>query len=184
MSAVGTRNTNSPRELVRLCCFLIFPGDEPGEGLGVRVTVTLGSAKPGSRKTVPETKAYDSDSAVFLPACTSGRMPISRSRRLMPILFLLFLFFLVFLLVIIEIFFLFFFLFLILRGFELKRIETGHGEIGAAFLAGQRVAFINFVLVYVDHSVAVWTVDHLLSLQKHIPLYKNLTRTAQALALA
>src|SRR5713101_2014263 len=120
MPAVGTRNTNSPRELVTLCCFLIFTGDGPGEGLGVRVTVAWGSAKPGSRKTVPETKAYDSGSAVFLPASASGSMPISRSRRLMPILFLLFLFFLVFGLVIIEVFFLFLFLFLILRGFELK----------------------------------------------------------------
>src|SRR5579859_2906563 len=156
MPAVGTRNTNSPRELVTLCCFLIFIGDDPGEGLGVTVTIALGSAKPVSRKTVPEIKEYDSGSAVFLPAWASGSTPISRSRRLMPILFLLFLFFLVFFLVIIKVFFFFLVLFLILRGFELKRIETGHGEIGAAFLAGQRVAFINFVLVYVDHSVAVW----------------------------
>src|ERR1700694_334291 len=151
MPIVGTRKTNSPRELVAPCCFLIFVGDDPREGWGVRVTVALGSAKPGSRKTVPETKAYDSGSAVFLPAGASGSVPISKSKRLMPILFLLFLLFLVFVLVILEVFFFFLVLFLILRGFELKRVETGHGEIGAAFLAGQRVAFINFVLVYVDH---------------------------------
>src|ERR1700681_2241593 len=111
-------------------------------------------------------------------------MAISASQRLMPILFLFFLLFFILLLVIIEGVLLFLVLFLILRGFELKRIETGHGEIGAALLARQSVAFVNFVLVYVDHSVAVWTVDHLHSLQKHIPLYKNSRLIAYAFAFA
>src|SRR5579864_7193199 len=111
-------------------------------------------------------------------------MAASKSKRLVPILFFLFLLFFVFVLVIIEVVFFFLVLFFILRGFELKRIETGHGEIGAALFTGQRVAFVNFVLVYVDHSVAVWTVDHLHFLHKHIPLYKNSSRTAHALALA
>src|ERR1700730_7081493 len=135
MLASGTRNTNSPRELDTVCSFLIFAGDPSCGGLGVSVTVALGRAKPGSRKTVPETKAYDSGSAL-LPAFACGRRAISETNRLKPHLFFLFLLFLVFVLIIIDVFFFVLVFFLILRGFELKRIETRHGEIGAALLAG------------------------------------------------
>src|SRR5260370_13270745 len=101
----GTRNTNSPRELDTVCSFLFFPGDASWGGLGVRVTVTLGSAKPGSRKTVPETRAYDSGSVFLPPACAWGRIAIIESRRLMPVLLFLFLLFLIFVLIIIDVFF-------------------------------------------------------------------------------
>src|SRR5580658_8487032 len=114
----GKRKTNSPRELHTVCCFLIFDFGDSCGGAGVSVTVALGSAKPGSRNTVPDTNAYDSDSAFFWPACTRGRIAISASKRLMPILFFfLLLFFFVFVLVIIEVFFFFLVLFLIFRGF-------------------------------------------------------------------
>src|SRR5689334_15101896 len=125
----GTRNTNSPRELHAVCSFLIFTEDGCSGGSGVSVTIALGSAKPGSRKTVPDTSAYDSGSAFFLPACAWGRIAISNNKRLMPVLFFLFLLFLVFVLIIIEVVFFFLVVFFIFRGFELKRIETSHGEI-------------------------------------------------------
>src|ERR1700675_3059330 len=116
MLAVGTRKTNSPRVLHTVCSFLIFIGGLWGGGLGVRITVAFGNAKPGSRNTVPETKAYDSGSAVFLPASASGRAAISERRMIMSILFFLFLLFFVFFLIIIEVFFFCLVLFLVLRG--------------------------------------------------------------------
>src|ERR1700688_95667 len=94
----GIRKTNSPRELHTVWSFLIFTVDAVCDGAGVSVTMALGSAKPGSRNTVPDTKAYDSGSVFFLPACAWGRMAISASKRLMPILFFFFLLFLFFVL--------------------------------------------------------------------------------------
>src|SRR5579863_3746383 len=97
------------------------------------------------------------------------------SARLVPILFLGFLFFLifVFVLVVVEVFLFFLVFVLVLFGFEFQGIQSSYAEIGAALIASERVTFIQLILVHVNHGVAVWTVDHLHTLQGPIFLYKN-----------
>src|ERR1051326_7523978 len=122
--------------------------------------------------------------AFFFPAAASSVTAANNSATLVFLFFLVILFF-VFVLVVVEVFvlFLFFFLFF-LSGLDFYRIQPSDVEIGATLVAGQRVAFIQFILVYVDHGVAFGAVHHLAFLQGTITLYKNSARNAYAFALA
>src|SRR5689334_24878020 len=111
--------------------------------------------------------------AFFFPAPTSSVTAANNSASLIFFFFLFILFF-VFILVVVEVFvlFLFFFLFY-LSGLDFNRIQPSDVEIGATLVAGQRVAFIQFILVYVDHGVAFGAVHHLAFPPGHIYLIQE-----------
>src|SRR5580692_11038378 len=54
-------------------------------------------------------------------------------------------------------------------GRQFKGRDATHVQIGAALLAGQRVAFIQLLFVDIDGGVTFWTVDHLLCILPPAP---------------
>src|SRR5580704_9883249 len=64
----------------------------------------------------------------------------------------------------------------VLFGRQFKGRNASHVQIGAALLAGQRVAFIQVLFVDVDRCVTFWTVDHLLRILPPAPACRPVRR--------
>src|SRR5438477_9376694 len=93
----------------------------------------------------------------------------SNAIRLVPLLLFFLIFILVFVLIEIQVVFLLFVFLLLTRFLELQRIEATHIKVSATLFTGQRVAFVQFILIHVDYGVTAWTVDHLFPPETHFP---------------
>src|ERR1051326_1939560 len=140
-------------------------------------TSAPGSESPDSRNTVPPTTAYGSSAFCFLSACNVPASTSARRRPLFPILLILFfLLLLLFILVVIEVLVFVVAFLLFIGGLKLQRVETDHSQIGTTFVARERFAFVQFVLVHVNYSIATRAVDHFSSLPSTNVPNKNLKK--------
>src|SRR5437868_2165345 len=160
MGTGGTRNANSPRASETTFHFFGLPSVS-----GVISISAPGSANPGGLKTVPAITADSSEASLFFlgffaadAGATKTRTATSASRRpdrLLPVVVLVLVFLiLVFVVCILVIVFILVFVFRFVSGwFDFDGILTDNSQVGAAFLAGQFVAFIQLLFFRINHGI-------------------------------
>jgi hypothetical protein len=125
------------------------------------VTVAPGSDNPDSLNTVPATTEYAVEALDFWADPTNGRQRDHRRRKLLPVL-IFFVFFFLILVVFVEVVVLLVFVVFILlgRGNQFERIHALYGQVGAALLADQLIAFVEFIFFRIYGRITQRAIHH------------------------